>query len=202
MEDAEAERLRELGRELAGALKSPWQPLAIAQAFASRGAGELQLTMQGWIDLEAARSPLLVQGKLETPEQIAAAFRAFDLDFDLAATIEARPGFQTPPDDAVLIIGVMRRVIAEAFAASLPMTPPGPAGEDADPFDGFGDWAPIFACLVAQCGITPAIALRLPVEQAFVLIAAHRHNQGWRTAGVPYALREAEDKETRGQGDN
>ena len=75
----------------------------------------------------------------------------------------------------------------------------GAAGAAAAPADdGFGAWAPIWACLVTQCGLDPERALAMRVDRAQVLIATHRRNQGWQVAGTPYALRDLEQEAGRG----
>lgn len=174
MTEIEERELQELSAELAGAMQSPWQPRTVARAFATRAVGEIVFTLQHWIDLDAARSPILTGELPANREETEAMFRVFGLDLG-------------EPEEAELICAAIEQEIAEAFAAALPMRAEQAAeGED----DGFGEWAPIFACLVSQCGLGRGEALATPVAQAFVLIATHRANQGWRVAGTPYAVRD------------
>ncbi len=174
----EEQQLRELGNDLAGAMQSDWQPACIAAAWRSERAGELALTMQGWIDLDAARSPLLCGGLPQTGVDLDAAFAAFVL---------GEEGLE--PADAVRVVVAMARAVETAFASALRMTPQNPATGDAD---GFGDWLPMLACLVTQCGLDPAAALGLRVDRAFMLVAAMRRNEGWQVSGEAYALRDVE----------
>lgn len=176
----EAEEFEQHSAELAAELRSPWQPRCIARAWRTPGEGDLVFTMQTWIDLDAARSPLLAGRAPETIEELAGAFAIFGIPFDAA----------TPPEEAALIVAAMRRAIEEGFAAALPMRPPEAADDDGA--DGFGVWLPLLACLVTQCGLEPEAALRLGVTRAHMLISAHRRNQGWEVAGQPYAVRDME----------
>ena len=186
MTETEEKDLLALGAELSETMNSRWEPVAIGRAFARLAPGELAFTMQGWIELSRAQSPLL-DGKLpEIYDELAAAFAAFGLRIE-----------DSPPEEAALIATAMRRAIQTGLAAVLPMTP---AKEtDGDAADGFGTWLPILTCLVTQCGIAPTIALDLRVEQAFMFLSAHRRNQGWRVAGIPYAHRDIADVEPTGE---
>ncbi len=164
----EEHALRELGRELAGALETPWEPACIAHAFRAPRAGEIVLTMQRWIELEALRSPLL-HGELPADaDALAETARVFDL-----ATEELEAG------EMVDVAQAMRRAVAVAFAMHLPMRPENAAEAEA----GFGSWLPTFTDLVVECGMAP-------VAQAFALLAGLRRLQGWRVAGVSYAQRD------------
>ncbi len=92
MTEAEEQQLRELGQALAGAEESAGEPLCIARAFATPKAGALALTMQGWIDLETMRSPLL---RLETPnraEDLESTARVFALSLVGMPPAEAARG--------------------------------------------------------------------------------------------------------------
>lgn len=180
MTEAETQQLHELSAELSAAELSPWQPRTISRAFTRRGLGEVRFTMQVWIDLDAAQSPLLLGDLPENLAQTTDAFDAFELDLG-------------EPEEAVLICEAMQRAIADAFAAALPMRPEKSA---ADEDDGFGDWAPMLATVIAQLGLSRSEALATDVAQAFILIAAHRRNQGWSVAGVPYRLRDLGEGET------
>jgi hypothetical protein len=177
MTETEEQELRETSAEIAAAAQSPWQPACIARAFATPPAGTLALTMQGWIDLEHAHSPLLTGRPLETIAELDVAFAAFGLERT-----------KSTPEEAVLIELAMRTVLAEAFSMALPMRQPDAQVGVAE--DGFGSWLPIYTALITQCGLAPQIASALRVDQAFALLAAHRRNQGWEAAGTPYALRE------------
>ena len=169
--------LRELGEELQAARSSHWQPAAVAKAFGERG--KRRLTMQGWIELDWVRSPLL-EGKYPgTMGEIEEVFRAFG---------ERREGLA--PEETVERIGKMKEAIEEGFAALMTMAPPdGEGGEGRDA--GMGNWLPMVACLVGEMGIGPAAALALPVGQALALIAALRANQGWMPRRDTYRDREA-----------
>lgn len=180
MNDTAINDLRALGEELAGALRSGWEPACLARAFATPAAGALALTMQQWIDLDALRSPLL-QGDLpETAAQLAAAAEIFGLALD-----------DLDPEEAAALGGAMLRACDAAFATALPMRPP-QAEAGSEMADGFGTWLPLWAFLVSQCGLAPDAASALRVDRAYALMAATRRNQGWECAGTPYALRDAE----------
>lgn len=144
--------------------------------------GQVVLTMQGWIDLDAARSPLLLGRLPGTEEDLAAAFAVF-----------LPGGLKTSTGTEVFTLSeIMRDEVRDAFAAALPMQPENAAADD-EGDDGFGDFAPLLACLISQCGLSAAEAMALPVAQAFVLIASHRRNQGWKVAGKKYAFRDLEE---------
>ena len=177
MTEAEEQQLRELGEALSGAEQSAGEPLCIARAFATARAGTIALTMQGWIDLEAMRSPLL---RLETPgeaEDLESAARIFSLSLEGMS-----------PERASHAWRAMRRAVTEAFALAMPMLRPGSAVLGVR--DGFGAWLPLLAFLVAECGIDPLAARNVRVGHAFALLAACRRNQGWECAGESYAQRD------------
>lgn len=178
MNAAEEAGLRELAAELAGAEQSAWQPRCIARAFATPGEGELVLTMQGWIDLDRANSPLL-EGRLpDSEEELGAAIDAFRCGpIDLAA------------DEAMGLGLMMLEAIEEAFGLSLPMTQPGD-GDHLSMSAGFGDWLPILAALIAQLGLSRGDALATPVGQVFALLAADKRNRGWEPSRATYAQRD------------
>lgn len=156
------------------------EPRCLARVLATPKRGELRLTLQMWIDLEEADSPLM-RGEAPTTEaELDAAFDAFGLDWR---------GLE--PEELLLIVRKMQRLVANRSALYLPMIPPGEQGS-ATP-DGFGEWAPLYACLVTQCGIARAEARQMDVDEMYVLIAAHRRNEGWRVGGMPYAVRDAAD---------
>jgi hypothetical protein len=175
MTNPEDKALLEMSAELTAAKASPWEPRCIAHAFARQDAQPIDFTMQAWIELEAMRSPLL-QGELpEDLEDLEDALNAVGQsakDLDSAQAIDV--------GHAVIV------VISEAFAMALPMKEPGAETQETEGPDGFGTWLPIFACLVTQCGLSPADARALRVAEAYALIAAHRRNQGWNEAGQPY----------------
>lgn len=164
--------------DLAGAVAGPWQPACIARAFATPLPCTRHLTMQQWIDLDALRSPFL-RGEMPA-----------DVDAFLAAAeaMHLNVSEHTSPEDIADLHSVILRACAKAFATALPMRRPGATGShDAA---GFGDWLPLYACLVAEIGLDPDRALELRVDRALALIAGLRHNQGCEVAGTPYALRE------------
>ncbi len=176
----ETEQLQALGRDLAGATHSAWQPRCIARAFATPTAGNVAFTMQAWIDLDAIKSPLL-RGELpENADQLIATALAFGLNLD-----------ELEPDEFIDVARGLLRAIQTAFAAALRMDPPQESDEDTSA-DGFGDWAPLLSFLICEAGLGRSGALTTPVDQAFILLATARRNQGWRVAGTPYAMREAE----------
>lgn len=176
MTEAEEQALHELGSEVAAALHSPWEPRCVARAFAS--GAPLALTMQQWIDLDHARSPLLQDALPATAEELTVAAEIFALDVA-----------EFSPQEAADVAELMLRAVRAAFALALPMRDPG-AEKVATEDDGFGTWLPLWAALVTQCGLAPDAALALRVDRAYALLTAHRRNQGWEPAGEPYALRD------------
>jgi hypothetical protein len=182
LEEAE---LRAMGQDLAAAAQSRWQPACIARAFATPDPDVPVLTMQGWIDLDAARSPLLDGEIPSTADELDAAFAAFGLK---------RSGLN--PEEAAAVVDALMDAVDDAFALALPMSPAGASTSGAAEDDGFGSWLPLFACLVTQCGLLPQFVLALRVDRAFALVAALRRNQGWQPTGTPYALRESAAKTT------
>lgn len=187
MTPEETAQLRELGEELSGAAHSPWEPRAVAEAFRRDDEEVFVLTMQAWIDLDAARSPIL-QGDLPEPdgavlEHYAAAFAAFGYTAATPGACEA--------EELILLGQKMIAAVREGFSMALRMTPPGGAGTSPDR-GGFGTWLPLLACLKTQLGFSLTEAMSVPVKQAFALIAAHRANEGWTVAGEPYQYREVQ----------
>jgi hypothetical protein len=192
MTAAEEQQLRELSAELAAQQTSPWQPRCIAAAWRSSvPSSEFRvpsLTMQGWIDLDAIRSPLLV-GDLPELEEMEATARAFGVS-DFEFRVEC-------PEAAAALAVEMQAAVARAFSAALKMLPPNPEPGTQNPEpadDGFGDWMPLLAFLVTEARLTPDDALALRVDRAFMLMAAIRRNQGWRVAGQAYALRATKEE--------
>ena len=178
MTEVEEQQLRELGKELAGAEESLWEPLCVARAFATPRPGTIALTMQCWIDLEAMRSPLL---RLETPAQAE--------DLECAARVFALSLDGMSPGEAAHVWRAMRRTVTEAFALAMPMQRAG--GASRGERDGFGAWLPLLAFLIVECGVDPMSARKMRVDHAFALLAACRRNQGWECAAASYAQRDA-----------
>lgn len=181
----ELEQLRVLSRKVAGVERSAFEPACVSRAFGTPRPGEVALTMQGWFDLSRSRSPLLEREAPLTKEDIDAAFAAFELEWvDLT---------EQELSDAV---DGMLLACEDAWSAGLEMTPPKDSGEAGN--DGFGDALVTLACLIGQLHVPYGQALRMPVRQAFMLIAAHRRNQGWVVTGTPYAVREMEEEAANG----
>jgi len=184
MTEQDKQDLRELQEELLAAEQSPWQPMCVARMFARDAGTPFVLTMQGWIDLEARRCPLLV-GELpeaeEAIEEFEAAFAAFG---HTATTPEA-----CEPHELVMLGHMMMRAIRDAFAMQVRLSPP-EGCQIAAKDNGMGQWLPVMACLGGQMGMSLAEARAMPAGEAFALIAAHRCNEGWSVAGEDYATRE------------
>ncbi len=183
MTEADEADLLSLGQDLASAMNSPFEPRCIARAFASRSKSRCVLTMQVWIDLHDARSPVLSGSAPESLEDLESALSAFGF----AGTLNLTPA------EAADLANEMVAAVVDAFAMSLTMQPPTQA--EAAVQDGFGAWLPLMSCLMAQCRLSYESALAMPVGRAFALIAALRRNQGWSVAGVPYALRDVSNSE-------
>ncbi|HSI10719.1 MAG TPA: hypothetical protein VK961_01685 [Chthoniobacter sp.] len=181
MTAAEEEQLSELSKDLAKASADPAEPRSIVRAFATPQEEHIALTMQNWIDLESIRSPLL---HLRLPDDLEELERAANVFRMSVRALSSKA--------AVLVARGIRRAIAEAFSLALPMRRGGStAVADSSVGDGFGAWLPLFAFLVAECGLDPHAARELRVDQAFALLAACRRNQGWEPRGVSYAQRDA-----------
>lgn len=181
MTEAEEQQLRELGSDLAKASADPSEPRSIVRAFASPQKDHIALTMQNWIDLESIRSPLL---RLRLPERLD--------ELELTANVFRMSIRALSSEVAVLVARGIRRAVAEAFSLALPMRRGGStAGVESTSEEGFGAWLPLFAFLVAECGLDPHAARELRVDQAFALLAACRRNQGWEPSGASYAQRDA-----------
>ena len=186
MTSQDEQDLREMQAELVAAATSPWEPSCVAMAFRTADS-PFVLTMQAWIDLEAAQSPFLL-GKLPEAEE---ALAHFELAFEVFGHMESTPEACTP-EELILIGRKMQRAIARGFSTRVKLAPPEGsklAGVD----NGMGEWLPLLACLKSQLGFSLAEALALRVDQAFALIAAHRINEGWQVAGETYAQREFSD---------
>ncbi len=187
MTEQEAAALRAWGEELAGAAESIWQPGCVCRAFMRTDAAFI-FRMQTWIDLEAVESPFLLERMPEAEEAIwhfEVAFRAFGYD---GTTPEA-----CDPEELLALGDRMLEVIREGFAMRLRLAP-AEGKASARGGDGMGNWLPILAALKSQLQFALGEALRLPVGQAFALLAAHRCNEGWRVVGDTYASRDVPDE--------
>ena len=178
MTDAEKiAQLQSLGRDLAGAEQSPWEPTCVARAFATPPAGALRFTMQAWIDLDALRSPIL-QFQPPTLDDLA---RVLTL---LGATGE----FTLTAAEAGEIAVRATEVVEAAFRMALPMTKP---GAEKGTNHGFGYWLPVLARLIAEARCSLREALAMEVGQAFALLAALDYLDGCHPAGCTnYARRD------------
>jgi hypothetical protein len=180
MTETEEQQVRELADDLANATQGAGEPRCIVAAFATMPENRVVLTMQNWIDLEAIRSPLL---QLRLPEHLE--------ELEMAANVFRMTVRNLSADNAIRVACVIRQAADEAFSLAMPMRPSSSHIDNgSDTSDGFGTWLPLFAFLVAECGLTPAAAGALPVSHAFALLAAHRRNQGWECAGASYAQRD------------
>jgi hypothetical protein len=189
MTPAEEQELLQFAIDLASADRSEWEPRCVAEAFARpvpdvRQGPEFVLTLQGWIDLDAIRSPIL-QGRLPEAatarEDLLAAMACFD----------RVPEVECTPENAVEIGHRMIAAVHDAFAMIVKMQPP--KGSELGERDGspFGLWLPVF------CGIMEIVhdtrkAFAMPVTQAFALLAGTKGNHGWTVDGETYRTRECE----------
>lgn len=195
MTPEEEKDLRAMSADIAAAEQSGWQPGAIARAFASASQPstlnpQLALTMQGWIDLDHARSPLLAIG---IPAEITLA------EVDFAAGVFGMESVELTPAQAAPLLAPMIRACEAAFAAALRMSPSQPSTLSSQPPDGFGDWMPLLTMLMVEAHLSLADALALRVDAAFILAATIRRNQGWEPAGVSYALRDVKESAVSSQ---
>jgi hypothetical protein len=177
----EQAELLSLGADVSGAMRSPWEPSCVAACFGTPRT-KLRFTMQVWIDLDRARSPLLQGEELKGLEQFNAALDAFGF----APMAEAT-------EEALILADGMLATIDAAFAMNVLMR--NPRSDATEAAEGFGTWLPLLACLVVECSMAPAVALTLDVGQAFALLAAHRRNEGWEVKGVSYAMRDIKEPE-------
>lgn len=186
--DGDIGDLRRLGEELAAAEAGPFEPADIGRLFSRSARPEFEFTMQAWIDLSAAESPLLLgvfpdaDGAAALEAMLGDALAAFGRSRDMAGSLE--------PGEAVVVMGRMLRSIADGFSAAVRMRPAGACATGTGG-GGFGAWLPIYCCLVTQCGLGPEAALAMPVGRAYALIAGMRWNQGWECAGESYRQRDA-----------
>ena len=175
--------LKELQAELVQADQSPWEPRCVAAAFCTTDA-RFVLTMQGWIDLEAAESPFLL-GNLPPAE---VALDHFRLAFAAFGHVRTTPE-DCDPEELVAIGRMMLRAISAGFSMRAEIDPPEGCKKAAGD-NGLGEWLPIVACLKSQLGFSLSEALALPVAQAFALVAGHRCNEGWSVSRETYAHRD------------
>lgn len=181
---ADLDRLKERSREIARSERSGWEPRCVARAFACGGRvrwkeHEVRFTMQTWIDLDHALSPLLLGRMPGDLDELEAAVDAFALEVEALT-----------PDEAIELTEAMLRAVTLGFALRLDMRRPGAAAAAALLPDGFGAWLPIYAALVQECGVAPAAVKAMDVAEVFALLAGVRWNKGWEPAGTPYALRD------------
>lgn len=193
MTESDVADLHELQAELAAVEREPWEPRCVARAFRT-AQDPFVFTMQAWIDLDAAASPLLLGRLPEVDGTNADALDAIMRDY--RAAFAAFGHHDTTPEDCtpeeLISLGrQMIRVVAAGFSMQVSLARPDGTTGSQQRDDGMGEWLPIFACLVAQLGLSPTDVRTLPVAQAFALIASHRVNTGWRVISEPYALRDA-----------
>lgn len=182
------------GIALAEAKLSRSEPLILMRAFCEPEPGQVAMTMQQWAGLEKIRSPLLVGRLPETLGELERAAKVFGMSAASADDMS----------EAMVLGEVLLDAVRAAFATSMPMKEPADDKEPAKDHellrepDGFGQWLPIFACLVTQCGLSEDVALRMRVDRALALIAGHRRNQGWKADGWTYpeweVVREFEER--------
>jgi len=187
----EIKDLDEASERLAAARsRSGVTPRTVVRAFSQEGALPA-ITFRMWMDLEALDSPFTGCSK-EGEIKIAC----------LAETLGVVLGWDVRLEELMEIFepemcaSLWKRLdthIGESFAPMLRMYPPGttqPSGTDRDG-NGIGWWASLLAGLMETFSLSREEALDTPIAQAFVLIAAHRHNNGWKVSGPTWA-----DKET------
>ncbi len=187
--------------EVAAAAQSPWQPRCIAAAFSVQGGahrvGRLTLqplTMQGWIDLDAARSwylggtPDPEPGDTARLEQLAQVVSVLAGEPVSVVELLARK-----PDEAIALHEAAQAILNAATSTMLSMRPPVERREShGGGDDGFGVWLIVLGSLIAEVGLTRAEALATPVAQAHALIATVRRANGWRVSGGGYKMKNLE----------
>jgi hypothetical protein len=183
--DAKVARLQERNRALAAAANCVWEPETVADGFARSRGSVFTLTMQGWIDLSAMRSPILLEeepegGPEEIGRQIDDALKAFGWPVTCV---------EMERDQIEACVSRMIDAVRLGFGAILPMSDPRAAGGRTSKPGGFGLFSTTLAALIGQLGMSRADALGTPVAQAFVLIAADKWNSGWEVNGISYAQR-------------
>jgi len=199
LSDAEADRLRAVSARIAGAqFESTWQPMVISHAFARRDhmpEARPRVTMQGWIDLDAARSPFLVGGRPGL-DDLVIAVRALGWTRELAELIDIEgKGPMATPERAIEIAGWVSMAIEEGRSTEIGMAPPEKMVSAWNGDEGFGEWGPIMACLLHELHIGFAEGLQMDRSRAVALVACLRANQGWKPKGDNYRLRETPREE-------
>ena len=195
MSEAEDQELLEFAQEIADVTRSPWQPRAVAEVFTRKpvqvGPWRLgQLTMRGWIALDAVRSPFLNLERIpvdKVPERLAEAIAALTGEAVTADTVIDA----VPPSEAQAAVEALFDLCGERFSCGVKLKPPkhlegGPEISE----DGFGSWGPLLACLVKEMGMSRIDALDAPASQATALVMFARHNEGYRVEGPNYRHRE------------
>jgi hypothetical protein len=180
--------------KMAAMENSIWQPGCVSRMFANDARGELDpvFTMQAWINLDRARSPLIYGKVPNTWAEAMAAFRAFGLSLE---------DFECEPEEIGTVVGEvvlkMHAAIQAGFGMAIEMQPPQQKGVEYEPpqKNQFGSYLSLYACLVVKCGVAPEGVDYLEVGRARALVAAMRGNEGWRVVGLPYALRGVTEEE-------
>ncbi len=196
--------MQALGMAVAEGLHEPFEPRVIAHCFARRDhmpEARPRLTMQGWIDLEAARSPFLLEEPSQEPmRDVEIALRALGWDAEIEEL--RRRDWRgrrkiTVPRLAELTVQILA-ALRERHSTGIAMAPAG-GGKRAEhdmesslEDDGFGNWGPVMACLLSELRFSLKEALGCDVSAAFALIAAMRRNQGWKACGDHYRAREVD----------
>ncbi|MFQ3577418.1 MAG: hypothetical protein SNJ52_00185 [Verrucomicrobiia bacterium] len=142
-----------------------------------------RVTLRRWLELEEASSPFATGQWPGDPLDI------------LRATAEAWailfPSERVPEaEQAAARIGAE---LAQAFSTALECRWPSRPGEPPSPrppHDGAGWLARMVSRLCTGLGITPAAALDLPLDQAFLLAAGWNLNEGMESTGEDYRDRE------------
>lgn len=213
--------LRQIGATLRAQEASPWQPSIVAHAFLAHpvmaGPWALPpLTFRQYIALDAARSPVLsgAWGHPPDPSDPTDPSHPSDSTLLLDQLAQALSILTSQPvtvDDVCTavtpqtigdVFAGLARLVREAMATALPMRHPiahtTDSGAARDP--GIGWWLLVLAALVAECHLTPAAALDLPIHQGFALLAATAARQGAHPAGETYREQEALDITSAGPG--
>lgn len=165
-------------------------PRTVVRAFSQEGALPA-VTFRMWMTLESLESPFTGGGK-EGERKIECLAEALGVVLGWDVMLEELMEIFEPEMCATL----WKRLdthISGAFAPMLRMQPPGtshPPGARGDS-NGIGWWASLLAGLMEAFSLSLDEALDTPIAQAFVLIAAQRHNNGWKVSGPTWA-----DKET------
>lgn len=184
MTPEEQASLQQLSQELAAAEQSDWQPRCIARAFA-RQPDEMILTLQGWIDLDLAKSPLLL-GELPDGDNLIAQLSDGVDAFGIGP-------LDVTPEEAVVLAQKMREAVSNAFSTVLRMESPRGEGDHSLEHEGFGSWVKVLTYLISELGLSRHDALGTPVAQAYALISCRQFIAGWRVGGLSYAQRDVEE---------